>query len=83
MKRIASGQVQCEYNLKQAKVLSFWDGMFTIPPNQLTPTDTCIEPKIGGHMAAWWTRSGHIVVEPEIDGQRVGYMILDTGKSPL
>ena len=80
VKRIASGQVQCEFNFEQSKAVNFWDGMFSIPPNQLTPTDTHFEPISGGNMSAWWTRSGHIVVEPEIDGQKVGYMILDTGK---
>ena len=30
-------------------------------------------------MRAWWTDSGHIVVQPRINGQEVGYMILDTG----
>ncbi len=32
-----------------------------------------------GGAAAWWTRSGHVVVQPLINGRAVGYMILDTG----
>jgi len=35
-----------------------------------------------GGAAAWWTRSGHVVVQPLINGRAVGYMILDTGTPP-
>ena len=36
-----------------------------------------------GAAEAFWTRSGHVVVQPLIDGRAIGYMILDTGGVPL
>lgn len=30
---------------------------------------------------AWYTRSGHVLVQPRINGIEAGYMILDTGAS--
>ena len=34
-------------------------------------------------MEAFWTRSGHVIVQPLIDGRAIGYMILDTGAMPV
>lgn len=31
------------------------------------------------HLQAWKTSGGHILVKPLVDGQEVGFMILDTG----
>lgn len=31
------------------------------------------------YLQAWKTAGGHILVKPRIDGQDVGFMILDTG----
>lgn len=52
---------------------------FSLPESQLRPPCTSFDPPGGGPLRGWWTTSGHIVVEPRIDGQSVGYMILDTG----
>ena len=63
-----------------SKTLHHWDQLFTIPPIDITPKDTSFEPREGGSIPAWWTSSGHLVVEPSIDGQKLGFMILDTGQ---
>ena len=62
-----------------SKVMHHWDGLFSIPPLQLTPKDTTFDPEQGEGVPAWWTSSGHLVVEPLIDGKKMGNMILDTG----
>ncbi len=36
-----------------------------------------------GEAEAFWTRSGHVIVQPLIDGRAIGYMILDTGAVPI
>ena len=63
-----------------SKTLHHWDKLFVIPPIDITPKDTRFEPEEGGSIPAWWTSSGHLVVEPCIDGRKLGFMILDTGK---
>lgn len=66
-------------NILGSKVLTHWDQLFLIPPIELTPQDTRFETAQGTTAPAWWTSSGHLMVEPLINGQKLGYMILDTG----
>ncbi len=63
-----------------SKTLHHWDQLFMIPPIDITPKDTHFEPREGGSIPAWWTSSGNLVVEPSIDGCKLGFMILDTGR---
>ena len=55
---------------------------FSMPPVQMLPEDTTFDPE---HPQArcWWTSSGHLLLQPTIDGQQLGWMLLDTGEPPL
>ena len=56
--------------------------LFTVPPQTLMPPGTRFDAAQGGIVDAWWTPSGHLVVNPIINGSSSGYMILDTGGAP-
>ncbi|KAK9832838.1 hypothetical protein WJX81_005582 [Elliptochloris bilobata] len=53
-----------------------------MPPALLRPADATFAGS-KGLVDAHWTRSGHVVVQPLIDGRAIGYMIMDTGASGL
>lgn len=50
------------------------------PPSALLPVDSEFLPDVPSTVPAWRTGSGHILVQPLIDGQAPGYFILDTGE---
>lgn len=50
-----------------------------MPEPPLTPLDTKFHPQSPSTIQAWHTRSGHVLVQPKINGQGIGYMMLDTG----
>ncbi len=52
-----------------------------MPEPPLTPQDTKFDPQLPATVLAWHTRSGHVLVKPKLNGQDVGYMMLDTGES--
>mmetsp|Transcript_20326 Transcript_20326/g.52029 ORF Transcript_20326/g.52029 Transcript_20326/m.52029 type:complete len:651 (-) Transcript_20326:36-1988(-) len=54
---------------------------YSIPADPLCPTDTAFIPGLPPAVKAWYTRSGHVLVQPRINGIEAGYMILDTGAS--
>ncbi|DBA75380.1 TPA: hypothetical protein ACH3X1_010646 [Trebouxia sp. C0004] len=56
---------------------------FVMPEPPLTPQDTKFDPQLPATVPAWHTRSGHVLVQPKLNGQNVGYMMLDTGASGL
>lgn len=56
---------------------------FVMPEPPLTPQDTTFNPQLPATVPAWHTRSGHVLVQPKLNGQDVGYMMLDTGASGL
>ena len=56
---------------------------FVMPQPPLTPSDTHFDPKASPQVKAWHTRSGHVLVKPEIDGKVLGFMMLDTGNPTL
>ena len=52
---------------------------FIMPQPPLTPHDTVFDPQAAATVSAWHTRSGHVLVKPMVNGQAIGYMLLDTG----
>lgn len=52
---------------------------FAMPQPPLTPPDTHFDPQASRVVQAWHTRSGHVLVQPSINGRSLGYMMLDTG----
>lgn len=54
---------------------------YSIPFTPLLPEDTSFLPGLPSTVKAWHTRSGHVLVQPRINGAEAGYMILDTGAS--
>ena len=52
---------------------------FVMPQPPLTPHDTEFDPQAAATVSAWHTRSGHVLVKPKVNGQDIGYMLLDTG----
>ncbi|KAK9820058.1 hypothetical protein WJX72_005597 [[Myrmecia] bisecta] len=54
---------------------------YSMPAVALRPPGTHYDPRLPSAVPAWWTVSGHVVVEPVINGRTVGFMILDTGAS--
>ena len=52
---------------------------FIMPQAPLTPHDTVFDPQAAATVSAWHTRSGHVLVKPKVNGQDIGYMLLDTG----
>ena len=58
------------------------DGMspaFVLPAMPSMPPGCTWMPDVSSSTPAWYTRSGHMLVRPIIDGVEVGYMILDSG----
>ena len=51
---------------------------FTMPPVQMLPEDTTWDSALQ-EAPCWWTSSGHLLLQPTINGQQVGWMLLDTG----
>ena len=56
---------------------------FVMPQSPLTPHDTVFDPQAPATVSAWHTRSGHVLVQAKVNGQDIGYMLLDTGMSYL
>lgn len=48
----------------------------------MLPEDTTFDPA-QPQAQCWWTSSGHLLLQPTIDGQQLGWMLLDTGWPPL
>ncbi|EFN58196.1 hypothetical protein CHLNCDRAFT_142045 [Chlorella variabilis] len=54
---------------------------FTPPQAPLMPDDSSFLPGVPEEVPAWYTISGHSLVQPLLDGRPVGYFIFDTGAS--
>ncbi|KAL6750622.1 hypothetical protein V8C86DRAFT_2802072 [Haematococcus lacustris] len=55
---------------------------FQVPATPLLPSDTTFEPHASPQVPVWQAASGHLLVQPHINGtQAAGYMVLDTGAS--
>ncbi len=73
-----------EYLVERVRLQSLGLGAsaYSMPPVRMLPADTAFEQGPEQAQAqCWWTSSGHLLLHPAIDGQRLGWMLLDTGVS--
>ncbi|KAK9863881.1 hypothetical protein WJX84_010064 [Apatococcus fuscideae] len=73
-----------EYLVERVRLQSLGLGAsaYSMPPVRMLPADTAFEQGPEQAQAqCWWTSSGHLLLHPAIDGQRLGWMLLDTGAS--
>ncbi len=73
-----------EYRVDQVSVVSIAldPCPFSMPPPQMLPEDTTWDAALP-EAPCWWTNSGHLLLRPTIDGQQIGYMLLDTGQPAI
>jgi hypothetical protein len=94
MKTMGSGSVQ-RHSIESVSIQTMEDvaiaameasavsaSIYTAPNIPLLPPDAAFLPGIPSATKAWFTKSGHIIVQPKINGvDGVGCFILDTGRS--
>jgi hypothetical protein len=72
----ASGLVPDELRVEGVEHLAEFPGA---APRLESPADTRFDPSRGPELEVKRTRTGHLIVKPEIDGEDIGWFIFDTG----
>ena len=73
-----AGQTQEELRLVEAGFEAGIDRRLFVKPDA-GPADTRFDPHVSARVQAMRTVTGHILVRPEVDGQDLGWFVLDSG----